>query len=496
MNRTAAFIVAATLLAACGSSAPTPAKAQCTGVFPSGTLCGNATTSSAPPKVNIAGALHSKDYGALGNNSADDTTALQNWINACQSLRLVCLLDAGNYKVTSTLNITAGITITGVGARISVLNPTQTATDIIAVNTTSSFFFSNFRIVAPSSGGLPTSTNGALISVTAPGSGINAVSRFTNLDLNFGFIGINLIQADQIRIDNINMQGTASVGVQMANAPSPDAGDNVIANSTIQCNPGTGTGILQVSAGGTKLTGNKIQVCTIGYSLVLATGVTTSEVTITGNNFENTTDISLAKGTGTAFGNIVIAGNYLTVGTNGNGFGVTDDANPGWLNGVSIIGNLFNLTNSSSTAIALANTTNLNVTGNLIQGNGGTPTGITIAAGATNGIVNSNVIRNMTTPLTASSASVRVTNNSGYNPVGTSAATTVGASPATITAGPSPETHYLNQSATNSATVAKGTHQIHQLTNATTWYVVDLGPFESYVVTWVTTQPTVVKDIH
>ncbi len=85
------------------------------------------------------------------------------------------------------------------------------------------------------------------------------------------------------------------------------------------------------------------------------------------------------------------------------------------------------------------------------------------------------------------------------------AAANVGASPAVVTAGASPETHYLKQSATNTATVKKpGTtrggscngQEVAVLSNASTYYQVDLGPNESYCVTWSATQPTYTKDVH
>ena len=89
-----------------------------------------------------------------------------------------------------------------------------------------------------------------------------------------------------------------------------------------------------------------------------------------------------------------------------------------------------------------------------------------------------------------------VINNKGYNPVGISAATNVPSSPGTVTAGNSPETHYLNQSATNTATVTKGGQAIATLAGASTYYLIDLQPGESYIVTWATTNPTYTKDVH
>jgi hypothetical protein len=87
-------------------------------------------------------------------------------------------------------------------------------------------------------------------------------------------------------------------------------------------------------------------------------------------------------------------------------------------------------------------------------------------------------------------------NNIGYNPIGVSAPSTIGASPFTYTAGPAPETHYLKQTATNSATVTQGGQQIAALVNPSTYYTIELGPNESYVVTWATTAPTTTKFVH
>lgn len=91
-----------------------------------------------------------------------------------------------------------------------------------------------------------------------------------------------------------------------------------------------------------------------------------------------------------------------------------------------------------------------------------------------------------------------IKSNSGYNPVGVTASTTVGASPATICAGPSPETHYYSQSATNTATVKLGSGTgptIGTMTSGAT-VLAELGPNECVVVTWATTAPTYAKSVH
>jgi hypothetical protein len=89
----------------------------------------------------------------------------------------------------------------------------------------------------------------------------------------------------------------------------------------------------------------------------------------------------------------------------------------------------------------------------------------------------------------------RVRNNQGYNPVGISGPTNAGASPWTYTAGSSPETHYLQQSATNTAVVTQSGKTLGTLTAGTT-LTVELDPGGAYQVTWLTTTPTYIKFIH
>ncbi len=90
-----------------------------------------------------------------------------------------------------------------------------------------------------------------------------------------------------------------------------------------------------------------------------------------------------------------------------------------------------------------------------------------------------------------------IADNPGYNPIGiTAGPTTMGASPFTVTAGASKETHYVRQSATNTATVTKNGQQIASLAQSNTFYAIDLGPSESYVTTWLTTAPTFTRDVH
>jgi hypothetical protein len=56
-----------------------------------------------------------KDYGAVGDDTTDDTTAIQNAITAVSSIGGVVFFPVGNYKITSALTLSSNITIQGSG---------------------------------------------------------------------------------------------------------------------------------------------------------------------------------------------------------------------------------------------------------------------------------------------------------------------------------------------------------------------------------------------
>lgn len=144
----------------------------------------------------------------------------------------------------------------------------------------------------------------------------------------------------------------------------------------------------------------------------------------------------------------------------------------------------------SGTLTIPANYSNFIISNNFF--NGGT---LTVAAGTSNNYtINNNIGVTITDAGTGNTSTVY--SNIGYNPVGISAPVTMGTSPFTYTAGHVSETHYVRQSATNTATITKGGQQIATLAGATTYYTIQLGPNESYITTWATTAPTYTKDIH
>jgi hypothetical protein len=125
---------------------------------------------------------------------------------------------------------------------------------------------------------------------------------------------------------------------------------------------------------------------------------------------------------------------------------------------------------------------------------------VALLNGSTGVVVSNNTFNQAVTPISSASVATNniIVNNVGYNPVGVTNTTTVGASPATICAGPTPETHYYSQSATNTATVKlvnTGGPVVGTMASGVT-VVADLGSNECVFVTWVTTAPTYAKSVH
>lgn len=250
----------------------------------------------------------------------------------------------------------------------------------------------------------------------------------------------------------------------------------------------------------------------------------------------NQTNFNSEVGFGTA-GIIEFAGNTgvlsgLTV--QGSQFGGMDDpinlapATGSIIFDAQLMNNIIYLINNGVVGIDIGAAGNpaqdIIVSGHALLGDN-TKTGtFGIVIDALNGSVVNNVISNTTAAISigAGSASLVATGNSsrgiivqqlfnagctlcviadnaGINPIGVTASTTVGTSPATICASSSPETHYFTQSATFTATVKLGTSSgpvVGTMASALAPVVTQLGPNECEVVTWTTTAPTYAKSIH
>jgi Pectate lyase superfamily protein len=73
-----------------------------------------------------SGALNVKWFGAAGNGSTDDTTAIQDCIDAASEKQCGIMLPKGNYKITFPLDIKSNVNMTGMGRNFgTVISPSN-----------------------------------------------------------------------------------------------------------------------------------------------------------------------------------------------------------------------------------------------------------------------------------------------------------------------------------------------------------------------------------
>lgn len=125
-------------------------------------------------------------YGAVGNGTTDDTTAIQNAINAAHSAKKgTVYFPPGIYKISSTLTIYTGVSLVGAGSAASIINQVTTSANGITAVDAGALTIQNLRINGPASG------SGVGISMSH--SSANNVPYLTFIGLkvvNFGSHGI------------------------------------------------------------------------------------------------------------------------------------------------------------------------------------------------------------------------------------------------------------------------------------------------------------------
>jgi Pectate lyase superfamily protein len=74
-----------------------------------------------------------KDFGAVGDGSADDTAAINKAISAISSIGGTVYFPAGTYKTTSTITIPNAVSFLGAGSNASTIKGSMAASDIIQI---------------------------------------------------------------------------------------------------------------------------------------------------------------------------------------------------------------------------------------------------------------------------------------------------------------------------------------------------------------------------
>lgn len=331
-----------------------------------------------------------KDFGAIGNGSTDDTTAIQTAITAVQGTSVALHFPSGTYKVSSTLNVTGALSIIGESRYGTSFIWTSTTLNVLSIASDSQFTCEKTIFNGPLLG-----TAGNIISLNGSATQ-NIGSIFRDCAFSGGYNHIATGTASDWSIENCLFSNYISYGLYVSDTYNPDAGDSYVgAGSTFSTTTNTAIGIFQQSSGGLKIEGNKIVGGAYGYQLQLATvAPSTIDLILVGNSIENqaTANVLLSRPAGAlTFGNVVIVGNQLS----NSPIGIQTDSNAGWLSRINITGNQITLPSVNGTCIGLGSPSYFLVDGNELYGQSGTTYGIAIGAGATYGKIGVNGYHNL-----------------------------------------------------------------------------------------------------
>lgn len=464
-----------------------------------------------------------KDFGAVGDNSTDDTAAIVAALAAAISLGACVYAPAGTYRVSSAITLASGAYIYGDGPTLTTFRTASATANVFTVNGIGSGLC-NLRIDSS-----VTRSAGWFVDI----AGTAANFRMINFTMATPFEAIRIADASaDILFANGRIDDTvAATGRSVRVGTGTGTGCVLVVFSNVNFIAPTGakplSHIALFNCGDLSLIG-----CSLlygGYNLEIAPGASQGVYSVKSTNcyFDQagTTNIRIVPTSTGIVRRGVFVNNWISAaGTHNIDIepastatvdGLTFSCNEVfggtygyYMTGIST--NLRNITvandmiaGSSSIGIAMDTVGKVQITNNIIgdvSGYAAVPTGVSLFGTMTDLRVANNNLVGSTSKIAAGGATFagasRIEANIGYNPVGLTAAATMGASPFTYTAGPSPETHYVRQSATNTATIAKGGQQVATLAGASTYYVIELAPNQSYVTTWTTTAPTYTKDVH
>lgn len=334
--------------------------------------------------VNTNGTVfYPQMFGAVGDNVHDDTTAIQLAINAAQAVpRGVVEFPPGLYKVTSTLNITSGIALRGVGYN-SVYKPLGGSQLIIYGAIIGVSVVTDDAIFVDKLGFTSAGSAITLFTVNTDNSAFNTtnvLSVFRDCMFVGGQFGINAPGIGLYTLDNCNFQNQSNISCQTDIVTAQaGGGDCNITNCVFSGAPSNGhfrTGTL----GGMRIVNNKFNssngTSSIGFISSVVSSVSMSPIIISGNSIEGTIAGIFFQGIGSGTinaNNIVIVGNEIACTGSGSSC-ISVSQRPAnatqWVTGGVISGNFLTANNGTPlTHISLNACADFTITGNQFMAN-------------------------------------------------------------------------------------------------------------------------------
>lgn len=133
-----------------GAPGPTGAQGLVGPTGPTGAAGATGATGPTGPKGTFP-FYNVQDYGAAGDNIADDTTSIQAAIVAAAILGGTVFFPSGTYKITSALTIYTGVSFLGEGSEASVIKQYTANADCVYGNDIASINLELIRLEGPSS---------------------------------------------------------------------------------------------------------------------------------------------------------------------------------------------------------------------------------------------------------------------------------------------------------------------------------------------------------
>lgn len=265
-----------------------------------------------------------KDYGATGDGTTDDTSAINDAIAALNAAGTGVLYFPATddfYAISSALTtITVPAQVMGDGKDRDISRIIQSSTTANIFTTTGPV---DFRNIAMSCSG--TATAGAAIEASDA-----ALQTFDSVTILSAWIGIDIEDSNGWHATNCYLGGIRKYGMRIRNTASPDSGDWTIdGNCNINGAGVANSAALRIeSSGGGKILGSKFTgnpgtgaMFTNGLELSIG-NLTTTILLVEGNSFENVLDNLIYMETTHAasrWGEIIITGNEF--GQHGGGTG-------------------------------------------------------------------------------------------------------------------------------------------------------------------------------
>jgi hypothetical protein len=451
------------------------------------------------------------DFGGAGDNATDNTVPLNRALAALTGTGGCIFFPPGKYRFNAAVSFTlpAGV------FSVALIGAGQDATALTWPNAAGGMTF-NYAGISSSvhlrdlslttgiaSGGTALTLNCAA-SITNPAN--TAVSDLYRVTIrgddgygatDYWSTGLAVANVSNVQCDNLSVCGSSSqqgTGVNLTGLPSSSTYgvQYNMAKSTLQ---NIATGILYGSyVQGLTVDQTNFTFATNGIADAGSETGALVQLSVTNSQF-NPGAVSNGNGivTATAIGSVQIANSMFVIGGPSQSAITLSQAKHFAIANNEIQGIGSTASNGIVIGTTMSNSPGI-IAGNDIFGFTGAASGIWLQAASALVNVYGNVFAANTTNITSAGTNNVIVNNLGYNPVGP-ASITVGASPFTYTAGPSPETIYVWGGTVSQINVDKNGGSLTTIAASQSNCSFDLGPFEQIKVTYSAT-PSMNKMVH